>query len=452
MEDQPKKKTRILVVTGLVVLILSGIGAYFLLRPQVQPGTYYEVDFSGFERTVANGKTYYLDLGDGMSHKIMDLNGSYYEMGYAHGELVGNYIKYSVSYAFNTLFGGDLAAYDSFTKETGEFYILDYAVFNETYHLEELNGILDASVESDHDMFVPELNRNWTLIDLMILNVIQDINQDLGSEFCSGFGIWGDASSDGDIIIARTLDFPTDPSALISQLSLIVIYQGDSSIQNKIVTFTYPGIIGAISGFNDKGVWISTDNSNGLKTIEPGRTPMGIAMRNFLEQAEGGENTLEDARSFFLKESPYMPFLFLVGGNITNGVPVAVLEGNDAEVIIRRGSDEDFENYVFLTNHQRILTDPVPCNRWDLYVNNFEHYLTTGDNKIDWQESIQMIREGGGTPSIQTILFRPASLEFAFASNYVENAENGVVWNYNQLRGAGRNPTINVTISFTMLA
>jgi hypothetical protein len=373
-------------------------------------------------------------------------------MGYAHGELVGDYIKYSLAYAFSTMFGGDLGLYEAFTKESGEYYLLDYATFNETYHIAELEGILDASVDAGQDMFVPELNREWGLIDLMILNVIQDINQDLGSQWCSGFGIWGDASRDGGTIIARTLDFPTDGRALITQLSLIVIYRGNPSIPNDLVTFTYPGIIGAISGFNDRGVWISTDNSNGIKTSEPNRTPMGIAMRNFLEQASGGDNTLDEARQFFLATNPYVPFIFLVGGNKSNGDPVAILEGNDAEVIIRRGADEGFENHVFLTNHQRILTDPVSCNRWNLYEDKFQYYLTNGDNQVDWQESLQIIKEGGSKSSIQTILFRPSSLEFAFGSNYVEYAKNGTVWDYNQqLRGAGRNPSTNITIEFSAL-
>ena len=96
-------------------------------------------------------------------------------------------------------------------------------------------------------------------------------------------------------------------------MNLITIYRGNGTRPNDVVTFSFPGIICSPTGFNNKGVFLGSDNSNGVQNEAEGRSPMGIVLRNFLETHNSTETINQDAINYFKDENPFMPFLFLLG-------------------------------------------------------------------------------------------------------------------------------------------
>jgi hypothetical protein len=424
------KRNNVIILSSImaVIIIGAGVGTYFLYLELSQTTPLEVLDFPGAPRSVPNGSIYNNSYG----MVIMELNGSYYEMGYAHGQLLGEFIKYSVEYSVRGILGGDKDHYNELLTIMD-----DYVNKSTAMHSRELQGMIDGVTASGYDRFVPYLGRNWTINDLWVLNTVQDWNQ----YYCSGFGAWGAATNttlDGRTIIGRDLDFHIDPKAYITQAHTIIIYHGNGS-RNTIQSFAWPGVITCGTAFNEHGVWISSDNSNGLKTEEEGRTPMGICMRNFLEQ-EDGYNVTQDAIDYFLAQKPHAPFLFLLGSNETTNDPVVVLEGNDNQVVARTGTEENHD-YVFLTNHQRKLMTPKSCYRYSIYEENFIHYTSTSDNSISVTEAIIMLNEGGaGTRTINCVLFFPDTLEFRVGYTRVVDPSN-----IKSLVGGPEDPLLELT-------
>ncbi|MBN1328836.1 MAG: hypothetical protein JXA54_05125 [Candidatus Heimdallarchaeota archaeon] len=425
---KPRKTSIITISTLSVILILASIGTYFLVKEYRST----PMDFLGFNnllKTVPNGSVY--NTTEGLV--IMELNGSYSQMGYAHGQLIGQFIKYSIEYVITGVLSGNIVDYQEICNA-----IDTYVNKSKDMHSEEIAAIYSGAMESDYDLYIPALGRNWTENDLWVLNTIQDWNQ----FFCSGFGAYGTSTAatlNSRTIIGRDLDFTIDPRAYITQMYIIIIYHGNAS-RNTLVSFAWPGIITCATAYNERGVWLSTNNANGVKTEEEGRTPMGISMRNFLEQ-EDGINTTNDAIDFFLVKKPFVPFLFLLGSNETVTDPVVVLEGNDNEVVARTGTNEG-TNYIFLTNHQRILMPPqTDCHRYNSYNLNFQTFTTTDDQSISIDEAIFMLKDGGaGKGTINCVLFFPDTLEFRIGYTRVIDPLN-----VRALRGGPDDPLMQIT-------
>ena len=90
--------------------------------------------------------------------------------------------------------------------------------------------------------------------------------QDLALVGCSSFAVWGENTSDGNLLIARNFDF----------------YTGDEFAEEKIISFIQPekgykymsvswaGMIGVMSGMNEKGLTV---------TINAGKSDMPLVAK-----------------------------------------------------------------------------------------------------------------------------------------------------------------------------
>jgi isopenicillin-N N-acyltransferase like protein len=121
---------------------------------------------------------------------------------------------------------------------------------------------------------------------------------------CTSFGTWGGLSQDSTMIIGRNFDF----------------YVGDSFAENKIVAFfnpsegyklmtvTWAGFIGAVSGMNEKGLTV-TINADRTSVPWGSATPVSLVAREILQYAKNIREAVEIAkkRKMFVSES------FLIG-------------------------------------------------------------------------------------------------------------------------------------------
>ena len=430
-----KNNKKVIYISSILIIVISIAATVYFLYPSSNdlPRIYRKIVFQPEDLQISHGSIY--STPEGLI--VMDLNGSYEEMGYAHGVLMGEYIKYSIEYLVNSdLFNGDLEKY----AELHDILIPTYFEHNYTMHDGEFNAIVQGAMDTDVNMHVNSLGRSWDANDLYILNAIQDWYQ----SFCSAIGVWGDFSTNNSPILGRNMDFGIDANGYLSQLYMLHIYRGEDG-RNDIISFSFPGMICVCSGFNSKGVWISTDSSNGPPTHRHNRTMITMSMRNFLEQ-EDGVNITQDAVSFFLGENPTQSFLLFVGSNNSISDPIFVLEGNDDQVIIRTGSEEN-DNSVILTNHERILQSPVDCSRYNRYVEKLNEFGNTGDNKVDNSEIKKMLQNSGGKYSINCIIFQPATLEFQVGFTRI-NCSNNTKWNDDLVIGGPWDPLLDTVYSF----
>ncbi|WP_291286406.1 C45 family peptidase [Flavobacterium sp.] len=149
----------------------------------------------------------------------------------------------------------------------------------------------------DFDNIAPQYQRS------LYLHAAHDIGhalQDLALVGCSSFAAWGEKSEDGNLILGRNFDF----------------YVNDAFAENKIVAFinpkeghkfmmiTWPGMIGAVSGMNEKGLTV-TINAGKSKIPLIAKTPISILTREILQHAQNISEAIAIAqkRAVFVSES-----------------------------------------------------------------------------------------------------------------------------------------------------
>lgn len=117
---------------------------------------------------------------------------------------------------------------------------------------------------------------------------------------CTSFSVWNDKSSDSSLIHGRNFDF----------------YFGDDFARKKIISFTNPeegyrfmtitwgGMIGAVSGMNEKGLSVTI---NAAKSTIPGKakTPITLLTRKILQYAQNIDDAyrLASESEIFVSES-----------------------------------------------------------------------------------------------------------------------------------------------------
>ena len=153
---------------------------------------------------------------------------------------------------------------------------------------------------------------------------------------CSSFAAWGGMSADGELVVGRNFDF----------------YMGDDFARHKIVTFCRPqaghpfvsigwaGMIGVLSGMNDKGLTVTINAAKGPVPLSAA-TPISILAREILQHAATIGEALEIARrrDTFVSES-------LLVASARDG-RAAIIEKTPRKTALYESGGE----YLVCTNH-----------------------------------------------------------------------------------------------------
>ncbi len=253
--------------------------------------------------------------------------------------------------------------------------------------------------------------------EVFIFNLLTDVIR--GTE-CSGVGAYGNATDDGQPIVARLLDWDDGDGLLLSIESVTTLRQGDESL----CLIGYLGHLGMLSAVNDNGVFAGIlDSSTGAPYSIEGKRSYVMDLRWAMEQY----SNLDDIAAYLADSSRDYCFNHNVFFADTNGI--AVLENNISgngynmhralrydDSVLNPGVEWDHDNaicvagsFVLEGNHDNHNGFPWIIRRWESYDNS----LTNSGSTVDWDELKAMATDsdvfGDGCQFL--IVFKPTTMK-----------------------------------------
>ncbi len=160
---------------------------------------------------------------------------------------------------------------------------------------------------------------------------------------CTSFSAWNKKTSDSSLIVGRNFDF----------------YLGNEFAKDKIVCFVNPdkgykfmfitwgGMLGAVSGMNEKGLTVTINAGKSNKPIQA-KTPVSIVAREILQYAENINQAfyIADKRKIFVSQS------FMIGSHQDNKT-VIIEKSPDKTQLFSTNND-----FIICTNHFQAQCKP----------------------------------------------------------------------------------------------
>lgn len=192
---------------------------------------------------------------------LVQLDGSPYEMGYAHGYMLADQIiDWFLFYQFRYNMDSNITyinLYRSWLKQNQ---------YVEDSYREEATGMIDGMKASGADLYLHDLSRNFDLDDIYIINSYLEASQSKGAmtlgpyatpsnniPACSQFVAWDYLTVDGETLAGRNMDGETDPWYVT--VTHLIVFAVSSSIKGSLryISIMWPGHIGTLSAVNEDG-------------------------------------------------------------------------------------------------------------------------------------------------------------------------------------------------------
>lgn len=218
---------------------------------------------------------------------------------------------------------------------------------------------------------------------------------------CSTFVALGDASADGKPIFGRNMDYPT--RGVLHEHTIVTVFHRGKG--KSFLTIGFPGIMGAVSGMNDRGLAIAVMN-----VLTPDMTPDGmpylLMFRHILETC----GSVDEAAKLIEKTKRTAPNNLMACD--ANGA--AVIEFSPKAIAVRRPT----EGRIWSTNHFESdalsnKTNPnesTTCLRYSFLADELPR------RKVDLEVAKKLLAGVADEDmTIQSMVFRPHSLELWLA-------------------------------------
>ncbi|MCW3082769.1 MAG: peptidase [Bacteroidetes bacterium] len=254
-------------------------------------------------------------------------------------------------------------------------------------------------------------------------HALQDKNMTVG---CTAFGAWADKTDDHTLIIGRNFDF----------------YVGDAFAEDKLINFVKPkdgykfmmvswaGMIGAVSGMNEKGLTV-TINASKSEIPTSAATPISLVAREILQYAKN----IEEAMAIAKKRKTFVSESLLIGSALDNRT--ATIEKTPSKTELFESPNTD---YIICANHYQgksFANDPVNLSNIEKSSSNYRfQHLTQLINQtptITVADAAAILRnqKGMNNTSIgmgnekalnqliahHSVIFKPAKLQVWVSTN-----------------------------------
>jgi isopenicillin-N N-acyltransferase-like protein len=328
---------RLIISLAVILLLIIAFLIYFNIAVRITPPVPDSTDVLKLNRTKL-GKDFYVCKNNWLRKNKaglweMYVEGKPFEMGVMNGLLTKDLIYLQEKAFVNEI--KKMIPSDKYLKFLKYFVAwfnrnIDKYVEKE-YQLEILG--VSQSVSDEFSDVGPAYQR---ILNYHAAHDIGHALQNLNMVGCTSFAAWGSASEDSSLIVGRNFDF----------------YVGDDFSKNKIVCFcnpdrgykfmyvTWGGMIGVVSGMNDKGVTV-TLNAAPSKWPLGSKTPISILARNILQYAKNINEAYLIAKSHetFVSES-------ILVGSAEDKKAVIIEKSPDNCTMVVSKSD-----HIICTNH-----------------------------------------------------------------------------------------------------
>lgn len=286
--------------------------------------------------------------------RVLRLWGTPREMGRAHGTLLRESILDVIDhYALDVITPAQLEAAGAVYTTTAEISIPIR---------EEAEGIVEG-MKAGGGAFVERLQRELEPVDLLVLGAMTDLVA-IGCSSVSAWGVSTRASSSGDPMVVRNLDWSTQEALMRNQV-VIVYLPGDAQRQ-PVVSVSFAGYLGCLSCLNEAGVTALFnmgygDGAGTLADAARGFSPANLLLRDALERRETSsadalERRVEDATHI----GSYIVHVVEPAGDS----PARVLEVEADGMHVRAAGLAGADTVLAATNHLRGKDGPQACRRY----------------------------------------------------------------------------------------
>ena len=395
------------------------------------------------------------ELYDINGKTVLKIWGTHAERGYAYGYLQSNQmLEVLKNYIITNVFFNNAIAYENARNYFVANFSLEQKYYDETENM--INGIEDSGAGLYSDV----LGRNLDHIDILLSNSILDISAVFTNmnDFmhCSSLSSWGestntDAELNGESIITRLLDWTPAQPLLDNQL-IIISLPAEADEQNW-VSFSFAGLIGALSGINEEGVsaFMNVGNNNNHPNTESYH-PILLSIRNGIEKMDyngSGECNSEDVAAAISDKFQLSASIVHSLCSTTQDSFALVVEcNNEKGVAIRTNNDNTMiaGDNLAATNHFRKLYSPVYCSRYQ----NISDSLNTSTN-ISSNRSWDLLCGAAGTyGNMQALQYIPFNGKILWATSpnssnpaYTQNPSQFDLQNLFDLQSIDQNNTSN---------
>jgi len=186
-------------------------------------------------------------------------------------------------------------------------------------YTEELRGLSDATGIAYHH--------------LLLVNLIYEIRG------CSGFMFF---NKNNELIVGHNTDTGTILARFLLKQTRPLVINVSLPNKNTFVHVSLPGFFGAINGFNDKGIALSSHDVGGLRSkVVPGNISASCLLRMILEEAKD----LGDIGKITHENLSYTPGIYLIASDREKRVVIVELHPSEANIVVLN------QKFAFVANH-----------------------------------------------------------------------------------------------------
>jgi len=371
----------------IVVLILFSFYAYNRMRmdePQITNRTAFNLQGTNINDSIRTCESDWLKHDKSGLYE-MRLSGSPLELGVKNGILSKELIAYQ-----------EEAFVDEIKKKVPSEYYLNFLKYFIGWFNRDMDNYvpIDNQIEiygvsqftdDKYDFIAPKYQR---ILNYHGAHDIGHALQNMNLVACTGFALWGNKSSDGDLIIGRNFDFFVGKK--FAEKKIVAFYKPKDGHQFMFIT--WGGLTGVVSGMNDAGLTI-TLNSAKSDIPTAAYTPVSIVARNILQHCSTIDEALTEAKKFktFVSES------FLIGSGKEN--KAAIIEKSPEITALFKSSQSE----IIATNHyqsEAFKNDKLNVENIaesaSMYRMKRMHELVDAKDSINYLDVAQVLRDQKG--------------------------------------------------------
>jgi hypothetical protein len=376
------------VLVGLLLLI-AGLYVYFKWATKVDEPEIAGHEQISMERTLTGQDAYSCE--NGWLRKAregwweMYLEGSPYEIGYAHG-LLTQELNYAQEKAFLERLGELIPSrfYQQFMLGFVRFFNRDLEEYVLPEYRQEIFGI-SRFASPEFDFMGPAYAR---MLNYHAAHDLGHAIQNMNLVACTAFGAWDGHSADSSLIIGRNFDFYINEA--FARDKILCFIRPDSGYSFAMVTWA--GFAGVVSGMNEKGLTVTL---NAAKSSIPlgARTPVSLLAREILQYA----GNIREAYAIAESRETFVAEAFLIG-SASDRKAVVIEKTPETTALFDPGTD-----HIIAANHFQsdvFLNDPMNVENMENETSVYRHQrvaeLLEENPRLTPEIAAEMLRDDKG--------------------------------------------------------